>query len=580
MSESWPPPTRSPARYRHGLAGPMEAQPVPPIIRGVRHTLWLLAGLALVASLTIGPRANAGTGRASRGTVVFIADGSPPNLQGPWIGNNLYATLLVLNNIWYGCQIRDATTALVPRLCTDEPKLIKQHPLTVRFTYKDDAEWSDGKEVTAADFRATWKVFVDPRFDVISRSGWEDIATVGGGRGKTVTVVFKKPYAAWESLVSGGPYPAHLVAGKNMNSMFVDSIPVSSGPWLFESWNKGSSLTVRKNPRFKASVAPPMKLDRIVFRYILDTNSRFQSLKANEGQVMETTPQLQIAGFMKDRRFVVDRKVGYAYEHIDIQFGPKGHPALKQPYVRRALITGINRSQVTAALYSEIYPGLPTLQSLMFKPFETASYRKNFAVHRFSQRMVITNLRAHGCTGGPDTPRPGNDDIFSCPRVGKLSFRFHTTAGNQLRTLTFEIIQKQLKSVGIELLPRFQTGGVLFGQTLPSRDWDLMLFSWIGSPDSPITAKDLYGCGGDQNDGAYCNRKLTAILTEVSTTLDAGKRATMLNQGEATYIVKDIPSIPIVARPFFLIRSASVKGPVLNAGGQGATWNANTWTVR
>ena len=71
----------------------------------------------------------------------------------------------------------------------------------------------------------------------------------------------------------------------------------------------------------------------------------------------------------------------------------------------------------------------------MFKPFETANYRENFAVHRFNQRAVIANLKAHGCTGGPDTPRAGNDDIFSCPRVGKLSFRFFTTAGNQLRTL-------------------------------------------------------------------------------------------------------------------------------------------------
>ena len=106
-----------------------------------------------------------------------------------------------------------------------------------------------------------------------------------------------------------------------------------------------------------------------------------------------------------------------------------------------------------------------------------------------------------------------------------------------------------------------------------------MLFSWIGSPDSPITSKDLYGCGGDQNYGGYCNRRLSAILNRVSTTLDAGQRATMLNEGEATYMVKDIPSIPMVARPFFLIRSARVKGPVVNPTSEGTPWNVNTWTV-
>ncbi len=138
-------------------------------------------------------------------------------------------------------------------------------------------------------------------------------------------------------------------------------------------------------------------------------------------------------------------------------------------------------------------------------------------MHRFSQRAVIANLKAHGCTGGPDTPRANNNDIFSCPRVGKLSFRFYTTTGNQLRALTFEIIQRQLKSVGIELVPRFQTGGVMFGTTLPSRDWDLMLFGWVQVARLADHGKDIYGCGGDQNDGAYCNRKLSKVLNKVST---------------------------------------------------------------
>ena len=276
-----------------------------------------------------------------------------------------------------------------------------------------------------------------------------------------------------------------------------------------------------------------MKLDRLVFRYILDTNSRFQALKAGEGQVMEPQPQLQIADFMKDSKFKVDTKVGYTYEHIDFQFGAKGHPALKQPYVRQALIQGMNRAQVASALYGEISKGLPALQSLIYKPFELP-YKKNFAAWRFNQAKVISTLKGKGCTGGPDKPSAGNDKIFSCPNVGKLSFRFHTTTGNQLRALTFEIIQRQLKSVGIELVPRFQTGGVMFGTTLPSRDWDLMLFAWVGSPSSSITVKDIYGCGGDQNDGAYCNQALTKVLNQVSTTLDAdeARRAAQRRRAE------------------------------------------------
>lgn len=539
-----------------------------------KRSIWLAALLALVASLIVGPGATASPQQA-RGTVVFIHDQEPPNLQGPWVGNNLYATSLVLNNVWYGCQIRNAAAAFVLGLCESKPRVTKRRPLTVQFKYKANAVWSDGRPVTGRDFAATWRVFTNPANNVISRSGWEDIRSVSG-TGKTVTVVFKKTYADWEALVSSGPYPAHYIAGKNMNDTFLTSVPLSSGPWIVDRFVKGQQIEVRKNPRFRAGT--PMRLNRLVFRYILDTNARFQALKAGEGDVMEPQPQLQIEDFMKDRKFVVDRKIGYTYEHIDFQFGEKGHPALKQPYVRQALITGMNRPQVAAALYTTIAPGLPALQSLIFKPFET-NYKQNYASWKFNQQKVIQLLRSKGCTGGPSRPSAGNNDIFSCPNVGKLSFRFFTTTGNQLRALTFEVIQRQLKSVGIELVPRFQAAGTLFGSTLPSRDWDLMLFAWVGSPSSPITAKDIYGCGGDQNDGAYCNRALSKVLDTVSVTLDAAQRAKMLNDAELKYMVKDLPSIPMFARPLYVIRKASLRGPAVNPTQEGSPWNVSSWVT-
>ena len=69
------------------------------------------------------------------------------------------------------------------------------------------------------------------------------------GNSKKVTIVFKKPYADWEASSPSGPYPAHIIKGKDMNEMFLNSIPVSSGPWKFDSFQKGVQITVKKNPR-------------------------------------------------------------------------------------------------------------------------------------------------------------------------------------------------------------------------------------------------------------------------------------------------------------------------------------------
>jgi peptide/nickel transport system substrate-binding protein len=539
-----------------------------------KRSLLLLAGAAaIVASLVVGPAATAGPDRVSAGTVVFIHDQEPPNLRPNWVDNSLYATALVDNSIFLGGQIRDNNANWVTRLFTGPPKLLKKSPQTVQFTFSPKANWSDGTPVTCADWRATWQIWINPANNPASRTGYEDIKSVTC-KGKTGTIVFKKVYAAWDALVNSGVWPAKYTAGKDANKLWEDSIPVSSGPWKFQSWQKGTQITVVKNPKYTIA---PMKLDRVVFRYIADTNARFQAMKAGEGQAMEPQAQLQIADFQKDKNFVVKAVAGYSYEHVDIQFGPKGAAPLKAPYVRQALITGINRPQIASALYQTIAPGLPTLQSNIFKSFEKG-YVKHYARYPFNQTKVISILKGKGCTGGPDKPSAGNDKIFSCPGVGKLSFRFSTTAGNQLRALTFEVIQRQLKSVGIELVPRFQPAGLLFGTTLPSSDWDLIMFTWVEDPTSKITSRDKLGCGGDINYGNYCNKRASALLDKTAQELDDATRTKLLNQSEAM-MVKDIPSIPMFVRPVFTIAAKKLKGLTTPTTLEGDFWNVNTWAV-
>ena len=97
---------------------------------------------------------------------------------------------------------------------------------------------------------ATWQVFINPANNVISRTGWE-AREVGQRwpRARRAMVVFKKQYADWEALLSSGVYPAHIIKGQDMNKMFLNSIPVSSGPWKFDSWQKGVQLSVAQEHR-------------------------------------------------------------------------------------------------------------------------------------------------------------------------------------------------------------------------------------------------------------------------------------------------------------------------------------------
>jgi peptide/nickel transport system substrate-binding protein len=549
-----------------------------------KRSLVLVTGtFAILASLVVGPAATAKTEQRSGGTVVIGADQEPVTLNFYLTEGNSYTTSLAVSPVLASGMIYDNKARLVPSLWERAPQLLKTNPLTVRFKYKANARWSDGRQITGADFMATYRTIMNPNWDITAREGWEDIAKVQV-KGKQVTVTFKRgrSYAAWDGLLGNtSPMPAHKVAGKNFNDLWRDSLDVASGPFRFVSWQKGTQLVLARNPSYAAGAKA--KLDRVVFRYIPSTPSIFQALQSGEIDETEPQAQLQIVDIRKDSRFKVQSGPGYFWEHLDMQFGARGHAALKRNYVRQALITGINRAQIRQALY--ISPGLvtsakdlPVLQSHIFKPFES-NYQPHWAKWSFSQQKAVDLLRRNGCTGGPSRPAANNNAIWSCPGVGKLSFRFTTTSGNQLRALTFEIAQRQLRSVGIELIPRFGPSGTVFGQVLPSGDWDLFLFTWQGAPTSSATAFALYGCGGDQNYMNYCNRRVSSMLQTAQFTPDAKKRAGILNRAEAI-MAEDVPSIPMFVRPGFLINNKKVSGTVINPTNQGSTWNVHVWTVR
>jgi peptide/nickel transport system substrate-binding protein len=547
-----------------------------------RSLLLAAFAFAAAASLVIGPAATAEPTRATAGTVVIGADQEPVTLNFYLTEGNSYTTSLAVSPILASGTIYNQNAKLVPLLFDGQPKIVKRNPLTVTAKYKSSAKWSDGRQITGNDFLATYRTIMNPNWDITSREGWEDIAGIKVN-GKSFTVTWKKgrAYAAWDALVGNtSPMPAHKVAGQNFNDLWRNGIDVASGPFKFVSWQKGTQLVLAKNTAYSAGAKA--FLDRVVFRYIPSTPSLFSALQSGEIDETEPQAQLQIVDIRKDKRFKVQSGPGYFWEHMDIQFGPQGHPALKRKYVRQALITGINRAQIRQALY--ISPGLvssakdlPVLQSHMFKPFEP-DYKPNWARWSFSQRKAIEILRKAGCTGGPSTPSANNNSIWSCPGVGKLSFRFTTTSGNQLRALTFEIAQKQLRSVGIELLPRFGPSGTVFGQILPSGDWDIFMFTWQGSPTSSATSFGTYGCGGDQNYMNYCNKRVSSMLQRAQFTPDPKTRADLLNRAEVI-MAEDVPSVPMFVRPGFLINNKKVTGTIINPTNQGSTWNVQTWKV-
>src|SRR6266508_546924 len=541
---------------------------------------WLFAGAVLLALALTATGSAKVSGPASQnakdaGTIVFGAEqGGGPD----WCLNQVLANNCgeFLNSVFLTPVLRGVF--MIQPNFTYKPDLIskfklQQRPMRVTYYIKAKAKWSDNVPVTGKDIKFTWRTIMDPKIkDHVSQAGYDQIKSVTGS-GKVVKVTFSKPYADWKDLfTSGFVLPQHALAGANMLNVWTDNVvnpktgkPIGNGPFLETAFDRGSGVTLTKNPNWWGSPKP--KIDRIVFKFLTDTNTEIQQVRGGEVDAIYPQPQQALSELSGQAGLRIQSNLGTTWEHIDIQQGPKGNPLAKNLWVRQALILSLDRLSTVKALFGQLNPRLRPLNNAVFVTNHPA-YKQNWAKWTYNRTKAENILKAHNCT-------KGTDGIYRCGGT-KLSFQFESTRGNKLRELSFTFFQDQAKKAGIELLNNFKPAGTYFGEDLPNHNYDLALFAWVGSPD-PAGSVEIWKCNGAQNYMEYCNRTVSRLLEATDVQLNVKKRFALFNQADAR-MANDIPTIPLYQKPTYFVFKAGIKNMKDNATLQGPTWNAEAWS--
>ncbi len=540
--------------------------------------LWLFAGAVLLALALTATGSAKVSGPASQdankaGTIVFGAEqGGGPD----WCLNQaMYNDCGEFWNSVFLTPVLRGVFMIQPNF-TYKPDLIskftlQQSPMRVTYYIKAKAKWSDGVPVTGKDIKFSWQVQMDPKIkDHVNNAGYDQIKCVTGS-GKVVKVTFSKPYADWKDLFGTGfVLPAHALAGANMVNVWTDNIvnprtgkPIGNGPFLETAFDRGSGITLTRNPNYWGTKA---KVDRIVFKFLTDTNTEIQQIRGGEVDAIYPQPQQALSELSGQAGLRIQSNLGTTWEHIDIQQGPKGNPLAKNLWVRQALILSIDRQSTVKALFGQLNPRLRPLNNTIFVTNHPA-YKQNWAKWTYNRTKAENILKAHNCTKAAD-------GIYRCGGT-KLSFQFESTRGNKLRELSFTFFQDQAKKAGIELLNNFKPAGTYFGEDLPNHNYDLALFAWVGSPD-PAGSVEIWKCNGQSNYMEYCNKKVSSLLEASDVQLNVKKRFALFNQADAL-MANDIPTIPLYQKPTYLVFKAGIKGMKDNATLQGPTWNAEAW---
>ena len=510
------------------------------------------------------------TGEAIEGgTVTFGLDQEPAMLM-PWFNEgNQQATSIVMLSVLYPLWKITPDFQYEPLLLDGEPE-VTEDPFTLTYKLKDEAVWSDGTPITVQDIEFTLDVVLNPDLDIVSRDGYDKIdrSQTEIVDDKTITYHFTEPYAPYRELFSVQPIlPAHALKDADMATAMADTVPVASGPFEFESWTKGQNLTLVKNEEFWGEQKP--RLDKVVFRVIEDSNTQVQALRGEEIDMFYPQPQVELVEQVSEIDGVqYEVSAGPVWEHLDMNFAV---PPLDSDYVRQAIIQGIDRNALAEELIKPMYPDAQVLNNVIWVNTQE-QYEPHWDRWEYDPEAATGLLEENGCTKGAD-------GIYTCDGQ-RLSFEYVTTAGNELRELQFEIIQSQLKEIGVEAKPKLQDAATAFGTTLiagPDQAWGLFNFAWVGSPD-PQGGNTIWMCGGGQNYNSYCNEEVTSLIEQTNTTIDAGERADLYNQADEL-MAADVPIVPLYQKPTFFGWRDAVIGPKDNATQWGPTWNIEEWAL-
>ena len=527
------------------------------------------------------------------GTVTYASDQEPTGWNVNTANDNLaalnYMTILVYP------QAFDTTPEFEVVMNKDlltSAEQTSDDPQTIEDEINPDAVWSDGTPISGKDFIYNWKLQngkvdadvgeSDPEAatpddatipDVASTTGYENIESVEG-EDKSVTVTFETPYADWKGLF-GNIMPEHIlkdVEGWN-ESLDEANIPDwSGGPFKFENYQQEKSVTMVPNEKFWGEKP---KIDELVVVFGILPESLPEAFENGEIDLAYPQPQVDLVQRLEALSDIKSQiNFGLSYEHMDFNLL---NEQLADPAVRKAIAQGLDREELVARTVKQFDDRAEVLNNRIWLNNQP-EYEDNAGEYATADKeAAIKTLEDAGYT-------KGSNGIYE--KDGKpLSFRISTTGGNQLREDTEEVIQDQLKQIGIDIKIANVEGSAVFDLFFPESgdfadaDYDIALFAWVGTPFTASSNQSLFIPGGGQNEMSYDNEEVGTLFTEAIQTADREVTVEKTNAIDKV-LWEDLPTIPLYAKPTLLPARETVLNVIDNASTYGPLWNAVTWGVK
>lgn len=457
-------------------------------------------------------------------------------------------------------------------------------PLTIQYVINPAAVWSDGVPVNAADFIYAWHsqrgdgVDVDGQPDhVASNLGYRDIASVKGTKdGKTVTVVFNRPFTDWR-LLFRRMIPAHIAERVGWNRgfrAFDPALDLSAGPFVLQSVSTGGTATLVRNPKWWGRRA---RLQKVTVRVVADQRTWTSDLAANDQTVFEpsTFDEGTLVGVssMPDTESVIQPSLSFSQLEFNVD-----SPATSDLAVRQAIAHAINRPTLLRDAVGAIEPSIAVSDDHLAVPTQTA-YQASSAATEYDSANLIATGRLMASAG-----------------YHKSGANYVDAGGSPLHlTLGVESADPLLSRVATEMVGQLQSAGFLVsavpvngvaGLVAASEadGYDLVLDDRTASPYLTTTVgwySEQLGSAGQTGSADWSNFDSPDVDQLFS---QAAQDLNPVTGGKVYAQIDDIlwdqmVALPLFQAPAFLANGVQVANVQYNPSSDGLLWNLAQWTA-
>lgn len=437
---------------------------------------------------------------------------------------------------------------------------IRNSGKTIRFYLRKNVFWHDGKKFTASDVLFTYKKLVDPNIRTPYRSDYTIIKNIRVINPYVIEINYQKPFAPALESWGIGILPEHIFRDGDFNNHPANRKPVGTGPFQFVSWKTDDKIILRANRSYFAN---PVLISRYIQRVIPDQSVLFLEMRSQAVDEINLTPdqwQAYPQIFSHYRKF---HYPSFSYTYLAFNLL---HPLYRQKKFRQAIAHAINKSEIIqGALLGQGQPA-----SGPFPP-QSWAYNPKVVDYPYDPEKAKKLLAELGYTAK-------NKDGYLVKNGEVLEFTLLTNLGNKTREITAQIIQSQLKKVGIKVNIRVLEWATFINQFVNKRNFEAIILGWSLSrdPDQYIIWHSSQRGPGQYNIIGYQNPEVDKLLEIGRHTFDFNRRKKVY-QRLHKILADDLPYIFLYYPETLLAIHKRFVGPEVAPAGVG--WNFPEWYV-